>query len=83
MAYRGDRGGITTKRPVVRVDRVGLETSRVGYGDVVRIGGALVMTRSGNTHMPCEPFRLGHVRVAGSKVPKMVMYSGDGNSSAR
>lgn len=36
--------------------------------------------------MPCEPFFCwwgGHVRVAGSKIPRMVRHSGDGNKSAR
>jgi len=39
----------------------------------------LAMTRSGNTNVPCEPFRRASVRVAGLKMPKMVRDSGDGN----
>jgi hypothetical protein len=46
-------------------------------------GGALAVTRSGNTNVPCEPIWWGHVRVAGSKIPRMVRHSGHGNRSAR
>lgn len=53
-------------------------------GEFVGVGGALTMTRSGNTNVPCEPFCWGHVRVAGSKTPKTVRHSGDaGIKSAR
>jgi hypothetical protein len=63
-----------------RIDRSRARDVESGVG---KISGALAMTRSGNTNVPCEAFCWLYVRLAGSKVPKMVRYSGDGDNSAR
>jgi hypothetical protein len=65
VACRGDRGGTTTHyRPsaLSRIDRGRARDVESGVWGFVGIGGALAMTRSGNTNVPapCEPFWWGH-----------------------